>query len=383
MQGKTALHDLCDSEAVETVVAADCNLDALTAYVGGMPLRDKVRCQEVDAASPESLACLMEQGFDVVIDLLPGAFIDNVTRAAVDQGVHLINTMHVTPAMQAIAGEAAARGITLLPELGMDPGIDQLMLGEALRSLDHVSRLSTYGSGIPSPAASDNPLRYKVSWTFDGVLELYRRPARLIRGGKVVEIPGREIFRTVNTHRLTIPELGELEAYANGDFLATLGHLDIDAADLVDAGQYTLRWPGHCEFWKKIVDLHLLDEEPVVVDGVAIDRKRYLVAALEPHLQYGAEEQDLAILRVEATGMRSGEPVQVVLQLVDQRDLDTGFSAMSRLVGFSSSIGAQMIGSGSITKRGLLSPARDVPYPAFTAELQKRGVAITAAVRPA
>jgi saccharopine dehydrogenase-like NADP-dependent oxidoreductase len=383
MQGKTALHDLCGSEAVEMVVAADCNVEALTVYVEGLPLRDKVCCQGVDAAEPESLARLMEQGFDVVIDLLPGTFIDNVTRAAIDHGIHLINSMRTTPAMRAMVGEAEAKGITLLPELGMDPGIDQIMLGQALRSLDRVDAISAYGSGIPSLTAADNPLRYKVSWTFDGVLELYRRPARLIRGGKIVEIPGTEIFQPVNTHQVMIPGLGELEAYANGDFLATLDHLDIDTADLIDAGQYTLRWPGHCDFWKKIVDLHLLDEDPVVVDGIAVDRKRYLVAALEPHLQYGPDEQDLAILRVEAAGRRSGEPAKVIFQLIDQRDLDTGFSAMSRLVGFSTSIGAQMIGSGKITQRGLLSPARDVPYPAFTEELEKRGVEITAATQPA
>jgi len=254
------------------------------------------------------------------------------------------------------------------------------MLGQAVRSLDRVTRLSSYGSGIPAPEAADNPLKYKVSWTFDGVLELYRRPARLVREGQVVEIPGTEIFKQTNTHEVTIAELGTLEAYANGDFLQTLEALDLDTAALLSAGQYTLRWPGHCEFWGKIVDLHLLDKEPVIVDGQAVDRKRYLLAALGPHLQYAEDEQDLAILRVEAAGTKDGEPTRVVLELVDRRDLHTGLSAMSRLVGFTASIGAQMIGSGAINRPGLLSPTRDVPYQTFVDALQARGPQITSTV---
>jgi len=380
MQGRTALHDLCTSDGIETVVAADYDLEALASYVEGLPDARRVICKQVDASQSESIAHLMGQGFDVVIDLLPATFIDNVVQAAVEHGVHFINTMHATPLMGALASEAEGKGIVLLPDLGMDPGIDQIMLGQAVASLDRVSELISYGSGIPAPEATDNPIKYKVSWAFDGVLELYRRPARLIREGVAVEIPGTEILRPPNTHVVEIAELGTLEAYANGDFLPTIESLDLDPSGLVSAGQYTLRWPGHCEFWRKIVDLHLLDKEPVIVDGQAVDRKRYLVAALEPHLQYAETEQDLAILRVEASGTKDGEPTRVVLQLIDRRDLVTGLTAMSRLVGFTASIGAQMIDSGAISRRGLLSPARDVPYEAFIEELRKRGVEITTSV---
>lgn len=380
MQGKTALHDLVGSDHVEEVVAADLDIDALRAYVSDQSLGAKVTCEQVDASSPESLGRLFGQGFDVAIDLLPAAFIDNAARAAVEHGVHFVNTMHVTPGLAELAPDAEKQGIALLPELGMDPGIDQVLLGEAFRSLDHVTEIRSYGSGIPSPEATDNPLKYKVSWTFDGVLELYRRPARIIRDGEVVDIPENQIFVPENTHEVTIEGLGNLEAYANGDFLKTLEATGIDPSGLESAGLYTLRWPGHCAFWRTIVDLHLLDREPVLVDGHPVDRKRYLVAALEPHLQYGGDEQDLGILMVEAVGTKEGQPQRVVLELIDRRDLDTGFSAMSRLVGFAASIGAQMIVDGTISERGLLSPARDVPFEAFMAKLERRGVRVAAKV---
>lgn len=380
MQGKSALRDLCASKDVEAVVAADYDLDALTTHVAKLPDARKVACEQVDASQPESIAHLMRQGFDVAVDLLPGSFIDNVAQSAIEHSVNLLNTMHVTPGLIALARAAEEKGVTLLPELGMDPGIDQVMLGQAIRSLDRVRGLRSYGSGIPTLEAADNPIKYKVSWTFDGVLELYRRPARIIRDGETVEIPGTEILRQDNIHMVEIGELGTLEAYANGDFLPTIESLGIERSDLLHAGQYTLRWPGHCDFWTKIVDLHLLDKEPVIVDGQSVDRKRFLVAALEPHLQYAEDEQDLAILRVDAWGTKNGEATRIVLQLIDRRDLDTGLTAMSRLVGFAASIGAQMIGRGDISRPGLLSPGRDLSYQAFVEELERRGVTITTRV---
>ncbi len=71
--------------------------------------------------------------------------------------------------MKGLADEAKARDVTILPEFGMDPGIDLVLLGEAVRSLDHVEEIISYGAGFPEPEATDNPLKYKVTWTFEGV----------------------------------------------------------------------------------------------------------------------------------------------------------------------------------------------------------------------
>jgi saccharopine dehydrogenase-like NADP-dependent oxidoreductase len=50
---------------------------------------------------------------------------------------------------------------------------------------------------------------------------------------------------------------------------------------------------------------------------------------------------------------------------------------MSRTVGYTASIGAQLIAAGKITRRGVLSPVNDIPYELFDAQLRKRGIRIT------
>ena len=375
MQGKAALHDLFKSQGVRAVVAADRDIAALQKHVAGRGYGSKVECRPVDADSAAQLRTVME-GVDVAIDLLPALFLDNVLRAALDSRVHLVNTNYATDAMRQAAPEAERVGVTLLPEFGMDPGIDLVLLGEAVRQLDSVTDIASYGAGIPAPEAADNPLRYKVSWTFDGVLNAYRRPGRLIRNGRVVELGPDDMFRPEHVHTVELSKLGALEAYPNGDAVPYADLLQLDRRVLVSLGRYSMRWPGHTGFWHTLVALGLLDDGPVEVDGVAVDRKRYLAAALEPRLQYAEGEQDLGILLVDVAGTRGGRAARIVMQVVDRRDLTTGFTAMSRLVGYTASIGAQLIGSGTLAKRGLLSPVTDVPYRALVDELRSRGIEV-------
>jgi saccharopine dehydrogenase-like NADP-dependent oxidoreductase len=377
MQGKAALHDLVQSQEVTEVIAADRDVEALKAYVAARRYDVKVRCRFVDAADPDSLERLMKSGVDVAIELMLPHVRGRVATAAVQHRVHLVNSSYTVPEMEELAIQAESRNVTILPEFGMDPGIDLVMLGEAVRSLDEVEEIWSYGGGIPEPEAATNPLKYKVTFTFEGVLKSYRRAGQVIRNGRIVQIQDNEMFYPENIHEIDIEGVGRLEAFPNGNAIRYADMLGIDMSKLRGLGRYAMRWPGHCAFWRTMVDLHLLDSEPVVIDGVAVDRKRFLAAALEPHLQYSADERDMVIVRTEVAGKKGNHAQRVVIQMIDRRDVQTGFTAMSRTVGYTASIGAQMIASGKITKRGLLTPVNDIPYLDLERELAKRGIRAT------
>ena len=377
MQGEAALFDLARSSAVREVVAADRDIRGLEALVRERGYGARVRCQALDATDGAALGQLVGGGFDVVIDLLPSPFVAAVATQAVRHGVHLVNTFYVSPELLALGPEAEARGVAILPEFGMDPGIDLVLLGEAVRGLDEVTDVVSYGAGIPEPEAAGNPIHYKVSWSFAGVLRAYRRGARIKRDGHMVDILPVAQFHPDNVHRVEVAGFGTLEAYPNGDAVHFAEMLGLDASRLRSTGRYSLRYPGHCRFWNTVAGLGLLDEGPVVLDdGTVVDRIAYLRAALEPRLQYGPGERDAAILRNEVTGTRRGRRVRVVQQVRDWGDLESGLTAMSRLVGFTASIGAQMLASGQITRRGLLSPTHNVPFTPFLAELERRGIRV-------
>ena len=376
LQGKAALHDLVTS-GVEAIVAADLDHEALAGYCQSQGYGGRVRCERVDAANPESVERLLDLKPDVVIDLLPAKFCPMLVHLAVKHKTHLVNTYYVSPEIKALSAEAVDNGVTILPEFGMDPGIDLVCLGHTVRCLDTVEGLASYGAGFPEPAAANNPIKYKVTWTFEGVLNSYMRPGQFIRNGKIITFSGREMFSPEYLHRLNLEGLGELEAFPNGDALKYLELLNLSSTSVKNMGRFVLRWPGHSAFWKTLVD-----EGSIEVDGVAVDRRKFLMASMEPLLHYGPGERDVAVIRIDAVGLKDGKRIRVVTDCIDFRDLKTGFTAMTRTVGFTTSIGAQMIGRGQLRKRGILTPVSDVPFDLFAEELRGRNIEVHTKISP-
>lgn len=379
-QGRAALYHLACSPGVDEIVAADRNLERAEVYARKFGM-GKTRCVGLNAEDSGSLLGLMESGVDVVVDLLPVEFLEVVALLALKAGAHLVNASYATPRLLKLNKEATEKGISILPEFGMDPGIDLVMCSKAVGELDEVESLHSYGAGFPEPEAANNPLRYKITWTFDGVLRSYKRAARILQDGKTIDIPANEIFAAHNIHTLHVEGLGELEAFPNGDALRCKNIFGLGDC-LKDMGRFAMRWPGHCAFWKKLVDLGFLDERPITVGGKEVVPRDFLLSLLDPQLQYGENERDVAFIRVDARGTKDGQRTRVVYDLIDHRDLSTGLMAMNRTVGFTTSIGAQMMARGDIKRRGVLSPARDIDSEALLAELKRCHMQITKSVEP-
>jgi len=240
--------------------------------------------------------------------------------------------------------------------------------------LDEVHGLYFYTGGIPEPAcAADNPLKYKITWTFDGVLTAYKRPARLLKKGKELIISGEDIFQPEHVHEIEFPGLGRLEAYPNGNAINYINIFGLGKG-LKDMGRFALRWTGHSQFWRIMTKLGFLDDTPLDIDGVDISPRQFLIRHLTPRLQFRENERDIVLLRIQAWGLKEGKEQKVTYDLIDYRDLQTGFFAMNRTVGFTASIGAQMILSGKIKEPGVLSPAKHVPCWDLLEELKGRGM---------
>jgi saccharopine dehydrogenase-like NADP-dependent oxidoreductase len=375
LQGKAVVHDLEQSAIVTAIVAADIEVENVTAYVARKGYR-KVQPAGLDAARPEGVDQLIrETRPQVLICMLPPDFQPAIARAAIRAGVHYVSSSY-TGALTELDGPARKTGVTLLPEMGMDPGIDLILGRLAVDELDVVHGLRSYGAGLPEPAcAGDNPIHYKITWTFEGVLKAYMRPARLLRDGMEITIPGGRIFRPENGHSFEVPGVGVMDAYPNGDALRYIEVFGL-GPELSEMGRYAMRWPGHNSFWNAMAELGFLDEAPERIGGVDLSPRRFVVEHLSPRLQFADAERDMVIIRVEAWGLKKGAPRRATYELVDYRDLTTGLFAMNRTVGFTTSIGAQLILSGQVGDRGLLNAARDLPAAAVAEELKKRGMGI-------
>ena len=375
LQGKAALYDLERSPLVTEVLAADRDLEAVNDFIAQYGL-EKASSSALDAGDEDGLAGLLaSSGAQVVVCMLPPRYGYSVARAAIDTGMHFVSASYAGDLRQ-LDGRARKAGVVILPEMGFDPGIDLILGWLAVEELDEVHGLYSYGSGVPEPACADhNPLRYKITWSFEGVLDAYRRPARLLKDGREISIPSGEIFREDNIHSLEIPGVGRMEAYPNGDAISFVETFGLGSC-LRHMGRFKMRWPGHCRFWNQMSELGFLSDETLKADGYGVSPFKFLVEHLASRLQYAEGEKDMVVLRIHAWGVKDGKQTNVIYELIDRRDLQTGFFAMNRTVGFTASIAAQMILEGSIQEPGVLSPVRHVPSQKLLEELERRNIQI-------
>lgn len=375
LQGKAVIHDLEQRDMISEIIAADLDISNTEQYFSQMGY-SKTRAVQLEVTKEKDLAkTFTDMDVRVIICMLPIELAFNVARAAMEAGVPFVSSNY-TYRLKELDSLAKKKGGIILPEMGLDPGIDLVLGRLAVDQLDQVHGLYSYGGGIPAPeCAGDSPIQYKISWIFDRVLAVYTREARLIKNGKLFVVPGKALFQPENVHEIKFEGIGPVEAYPNGDAARYVEIFEL-GPNLVEMGRFALRWPGHSRFWRKMVALGFLDDTPIEINGEKITPRSFLTRCLTPRLQYGKNERDLALLRIEAWGLKQGRNLRITYDLMDYRDLESGLFAMNRTVGFTSSIGAQMILDGRITQTGVLSPVRHVPPDAFIREIEKRGMRI-------
>ena len=387
-QGRAALHDLVTGDDETHVIVADVD-PSLDRYLERYP-RDRVSAQRLDAGDEQAVAALM-RGASVVVEALPGPFALPMGKLAARCGVSLVSSMYYRDPQEQDAqrgattervireldAEAKAKGLVILIEFGLDPGLDLILGAAALAEVDEVQEFHAYGAGIPGPNARNNPLLYKFSWSPIGVMRSYRRPARIITAGEVVDIDPTALFEPGRHHLLDVEAIGApLECYPNGDavhYAELFGIRD----SVREMARYTGRLPGHCAFWNIMVKSGFLDPTPLSVGDARVSPISLTTALLasQSQFQYGDDEADLTFIRVDVRGTsgNKAERVRVIYDLVDTRDFATGFTSMQRTVGFTLARGARLILAGELEQRGLLTPL-DVPYSRVFPALERHGI---------
>jgi saccharopine dehydrogenase-like NADP-dependent oxidoreductase len=373
LQGKAAVLDLARSDRVREIICADVSLEDWP-KLAALAANAKIKPLKIDGASIEALTDLLRQGVDAAIDLLPLPLMPHAFEAALNARVPLVSTNYGTP-IRHLHAAAAKAGIGLLPECGLDPGIDLVLCGHGVRQFDELHTLNSYCGGIPEKKACTNPIDYKISWNFDMVMRSQKRASVFIRSGQRLEVPAERQHESEMIHRIDFPGLGELEAVPNGDAVFYTDLLGL-TPDVREAGRYALRWPGWCAFWGPLKRLGFLSDEPVKGLPHLVTPHQMVVKLLEPRLQYRDDEKDVVAMLNVFKGIKNGRPKTLQTSLVIERDLKSGLYGMSRGVGFPASIVAQMLASGEIGRHGVLNPAIDIPYAPFIAALSERGIVV-------
>ncbi|XP_020090480.1 alpha-aminoadipic semialdehyde synthase isoform X2 [Ananas comosus] len=249
----------CDVGGFHVIVASFYQKDAEETIEG---LKDATAVQ-LDVMDSERLSEYVSK-VDVVISLLPASFHVAVASACIEHKKHMVTASYVDDSMSKLDEVAKSAGVTILCEMGLDPGIDHMM---AMKMIDQahsrrgkVKAFTSYCGGLPSPAAANNPLAYKFSWNPAGAIKAGRNSAIYKFQGEIVRVDGNELYDA--SKRFRLPELPAfaLECLPNRNSL-TYGDLYGISAEASTIFRATLRYEGFSEIMATMARVGFFETE--------------------------------------------------------------------------------------------------------------------------
>ncbi|MCP8617290.1 saccharopine dehydrogenase family protein [Salirhabdus salicampi] len=368
LMGKEAARDLVRSSGVTEVVLAD--IDQQRAETVCQQIQSpKLSSATVDASQKEELAQFMER-FDVIINALFYSFNEIVAETAIQVGTHSVDLGghigHITDQVLKKHEEASKAGVTIIPDLGVAPGMINILSGYGVSQLDEVDSIRLFVGGIP--VQPDPPLEYNHVFSMEGLFDHYTDPALIIRNGSKQEVPALSEIEQIHFERF-----GPLEAFHTSGGTSTLSYSYPNVKTL----EYkTIRYRGHAEKFKLLVDLNLTKKDYYVdIDGLLVNPRNVFLKVLDPivHLK---NKDDAVLLRVIVEGSKDGGRMTCTYEMTTFKDKKENVTAMARSTANTISVVAQMIGNGTIQKRGVYPPEQIVFGKKYIAEMAKRGVQI-------
>lgn len=376
--GHGAAFDLIhNSPDVREVTVADFDLakaQAVAAAVG----TDRIIARSADASDYAAMVELF-RGHDSVISCVNYWYNESLSKAGIETGSNLCDlggNNYVVDSQLALDEEAKAAGINIIPDCGLAPGMVSILAMHGAAKFDRIDEIHIRVGGLPQDPQP--PLDYQLVFSVEGLINEYIEVARVIRDGEITEVPS-----MTELESLSFDGFPPLEAFQTSGgtstlpdtFLGKIRHLDYK----------TIRYAGHCEKFKTMIDLGLCSSEEIVADYVKVKPRKVFGELLQQHLP--ADGPDYVLVRLEFKGTPKAETrplgsvssedlTTLTYDIVDRLDESTGLSAMMRTTAFPASIIAQMMARGEVTRRGATPQEIAIDPDKFVAELDRRNIKI-------
>ena len=366
LQGSACAYDLLQNPEVSQVRLADLRLDHLPEFL--KPLSGpRLIPTTLDVRDREAVLAVMRES-DAVLSAIPYYFNLQLAECAVEAGVHFCDlggNTEIVFQQKTLADQARAKGVTIIPDCGVAPGMVNILAEHGIRQMDKVESVKIYVGGLPQNP--EPPLNYQVVYSLEGVLDYYTTRSWVLRGGKRSQVTALSERESVE---FPAPA-GTLEAFHTAGGLSTMAFRY--EGKIPEMEYKTLRYPGHAEIMETIRELGLLDVDPVEVKGQKVSPRDVFVATVGPKLSK-SKGKDLLALRVIVRGTKNGKPAERRFDLVDLYDESNGVSAMMRTTGYSLSITGQMQVRREVGPPGVWTPDECIPAEAYIRELRARGI---------
>ena len=226
------------------------------------------------------------------------------------------------------------------------------------------------------PQSPRPPFNYLVTFHIAGLTNEFAEPAVFLRDGQPTLVPPLDELEEVELP----PPVGRVEAFTSSGGVSTMPWTF--AGKLKTIQNKTIRYPGHFAQLRAFYELGLWRADPVRVGDhpSGVVPREVFHALFEPLVTFPGDK-DVCAIRIRATGRKDGRPAEVILDLMDLYDEETGFTAMERTTGWDGAIVVGMMARGQ-TPKGAVPVELAVPPDLFVRELAKRGIEVRVRIIP-
>ena len=190
--------------------------------------------------------------YSLILNMLPGRIGGKLREQLISSGTSVVDIAFAEDIPPEWDEVARAAGSTFVHDVGIAPGLSNMLIAAASKEMGPLSRTTIRVGG--NPTEPDDDWSYMAPFSPTDVLEEYTRPARVFRDGQVVTKPALS-----DRHLFEVEGRGEMEAFRT-DGLRSL--LNSGLADRMD--EFTVRWPGHIDRYLRDVEAGDLDEEALI-----------------------------------------------------------------------------------------------------------------------
>ena len=360
---------------------------------------------------------------DIVVSMLPASMHFSVAEACVKHSKNMVTASYVSPEIKTLNDEAKKKGIILLNEIGVDPGIDHMSAMQVIDRIKEeggkITEFESNTGGLVAPKYDNNPWNYKFTWNPRNVVLAGQGTSQFIQNGRYKYIPYNKLFQ--RTERIKVLDLGEFEVYANRDSLKYRGIYGLENIDTMFRG--TIRRVGYARAWDVFVQLGMTDDT-YIYEGSKDHTYRQFINSFTKYCVSTPVENKVAeylnidtesiimymirwtgIFEDEVIGLEKATPAQILQHLLekklsmDENDIDMivmqhqfvyekagknkkiyssmvvygedqVHTAMSITVGTPVAIAVKMILTGEITATGVKVPVEKDIYEPIMKELK-------------
>jgi len=220
-----------------------------------------------DVNNAEQLDKLVKDA-DIVVSMLPAFMHFSVAETCVRYSKNMVTASYVSEEVKSLDTEAKKKGIILLNEIGVDPGIDHMSAMQVIDRIKEeggkITEFESNTGGLVAPKYDNNPWNYKFTWNPRNVVLAGQGTSQFIQNGRYKYIPYNKLFQ--RTERIKVLDLGEFEVYANRDSLKYRSIYGLEDIQTMFRG--TIRRVGYARAWDVFVQLGMTDDSYTYEDSM-------------------------------------------------------------------------------------------------------------------